>query len=64
LEAKREQIRWIPEESTMNAEVLTARLQIAAARRKAEAERQTRPAKADAKKCPCTDHPSVSDAPG
>jgi hypothetical protein len=34
----------------MNAEVLTARLQIAAARRKAEAERQTRLAKADAKK--------------
>ncbi|ACU71647.1 hypothetical protein Caci_2733 [Catenulispora acidiphila DSM 44928] len=30
----------------MNAEVLTARLQIAAARHKAEAERQTRLAKA------------------
>ena len=34
----------------MNAEVLTARLQIAAARRKAEAERQTRATKGDAKK--------------
>jgi hypothetical protein len=34
----------------MNAEVLTARLQIAVARRKAEAERQTRPAKPAAKK--------------
>ena len=33
----------------MNTEVLTARLQIAAARRKAEAERQTRLAKAEAK---------------
>jgi hypothetical protein len=34
----------------MNAEVITARLQIAAAVRKAEAERQTRLAKTDAKK--------------
>lgn len=34
----------------MNTEVLAARLQIAAARRKFEAERQTRPAKSDAKK--------------
>jgi hypothetical protein len=33
----------------MNAEVLTARLQIAAARRKAEAERQTQQAKAATK---------------
>lgn len=34
----------------MNAEVLTARLQIAAARQKAEVERQTQLAKAAAKK--------------
>ena len=34
----------------MNSEVVTARLQIAAARRKAEAERQTRPVKAEVKK--------------
>jgi hypothetical protein len=39
-----------PQESTMNTEVLTARLQIAAARRKAEAERQTRLPKAAAEK--------------